>query len=102
MIPISHTRDTAGPMARHVTDCVLVDGIVTGGPTEVAPADLKGLRLGVPRGHFWENLDAELEQVLEAALVRLREGGVVWSRAMSLMSPRSTPQRAFPLRSTRW
>jgi indoleacetamide hydrolase len=77
IIPISHTRDTAGPMARNVTDCVLVDGIVTGGSTEVAPADLKGLRLGVPRGHFWENLDAELEQVLETALVRLRAAGVV-------------------------
>src|SRR5499433_1319429 len=71
------TRVTAGPMARHVADCVLLDGAITGGPTEVAPAPLKGLRLGVPRGYFWENLDAELAAILEAELARLREAGVV-------------------------
>ncbi len=77
IVPISHTRDTAGPMARNVADCVLLDGIVTGGATAIAPADLAGLRLGVPRGHFWENLDAELAEILEGALVRLRDSGVV-------------------------
>jgi len=77
IVPISHTRDTAGPMARNVADCVLLDGVATGGPTEVAPAHLKGLRLGVPRGFFWEHLDAELGQILEAVLVWLREAGVV-------------------------
>ena len=32
IVPISHTRDTAGPMTRSVADCVLIDGVVTGGP----------------------------------------------------------------------
>jgi mandelamide amidase len=77
IIPLSHTRDTAGPMARHVADCVLLDGVITGGPTEVAPAPLKGLRLGLPRGYFWKDLDAELAAILEAALARLREAGAV-------------------------
>jgi indoleacetamide hydrolase len=77
IVPISHTRDTAGPMARNVTDCMLLDGVVTGGATEVAPAQLKGLRLGVARGYFWESLDAELGEILETALARLREAGVV-------------------------
>jgi indoleacetamide hydrolase len=77
IVPISHTRDTAGPMARDVADCVLLDGIVTAGAREVAPADLEGLRLGVPRSYFWENLDAEVGQILETVLVRLRDAGVV-------------------------
>jgi mandelamide amidase len=77
IVPISHTRDTAGPMARSVADCALIDGIVTGGPTEVASAHLKGLRIGVPRGHFWENLDTELVPVVEQVLARLREAGAV-------------------------
>jgi Asp-tRNA(Asn)/Glu-tRNA(Gln) amidotransferase A subunit family amidase len=77
IVPISHTRDTAGPMARSVADCVLMDGIVTGGPTELAPADLKGLRLGVPRGHFWTDLDAELARILEEALARLADAGAI-------------------------
>ena len=77
IVPLSHTRDTAGPMARHVADCVLLDGVITGGPTEVTPSALKGLRLGLPRDYFWENLDAELAAILQAALARLREAGVV-------------------------
>jgi indoleacetamide hydrolase len=77
IVPISHTRDTAGPMARSVADCLLLDGVVTGGATEIVPPDLKALRLGVPRGYFWEGVDAEVGQILEAALARLREAGVV-------------------------
>ena len=77
IVPISHTRDTAGPMARSVADCALLDGAVTGGPTGLAAARLKGLRIGVPRGHFWDNLDAELAQILEGALAKLREAGAV-------------------------
>jgi Asp-tRNA(Asn)/Glu-tRNA(Gln) amidotransferase A subunit family amidase len=77
IVPISHTRDTAGPMTRSIADCVLLDGVVTGSATEVAPARLKGLRLGVPPGYFWENLDAEFGVLLEAALARLRDAGVV-------------------------
>jgi indoleacetamide hydrolase len=77
VVPISHTRDTPGPMTRSVADCVLLDGIVTGGPTELTPAALKGLRIGVPRKHFWDDLDPELEQICESALKRLGEAGVI-------------------------
>jgi indoleacetamide hydrolase len=76
-VPLSHTRDTAGPMARSVGDCVLLDGVITGGTDQLAPADLQGLRLGVPRGYFWEILETEIAQIVEAALVRLRDAGVV-------------------------
>jgi indoleacetamide hydrolase len=77
IVPISHTRDTAGPIARSVADCVLLDGVVTGALTEVAPVSLKGLRVGVPRRHFWENLDLELEKICQSVLQRLAEAGVV-------------------------
>ena len=65
VVPISHTRDTPGPMTRSVADCALLDGVVTGGPVEAAPVPLKGVRIGVPRKHFWENLDPELEKICE-------------------------------------
>src|ERR1700722_18664315 len=35
VVPISHTRDTPGPMARNVADCALMDGVVCGAPTDV-------------------------------------------------------------------
>ena len=79
IVPISHTRDTAGPMTRSVADCVLLDGVVTGGSTEVAPTALKGMRIGVPRKYFWENLEPELAQICESALLRLTDAGAALS-----------------------
>jgi mandelamide amidase len=77
VVPISHTRDTPGPMARNVADCVLLDAVVTGGSADVAPARLQGLRIGVPRRFFWEDLDPELGKICEAVLARLQDAGVV-------------------------
>src|SRR5215472_1468957 len=57
IVPLSGTMDTAGPMARSVEDLVLPDSVVTGQRGPVQPATLKGLRLGVRRGFFYENLD---------------------------------------------
>ena len=73
--PIAHTRDTAGPMAREVADLVLFDTIITGARDKVAPASLRGLRVGVPRAVFWKNLDPETERLATAALDRLRGAG---------------------------
>jgi indoleacetamide hydrolase len=76
VVPNSHTRDTVGPMARTVVDLALLDSVITG-EAAPQPAVLKGVRLGVPRGYFWEGLDAELAQVMDVALARLRTAGVV-------------------------
>jgi indoleacetamide hydrolase len=77
IVPISHTRDTAAPLARCVADCVLLDGIVAGGAMSLSAISLKGLRLGVPHGYFWENLDAEVETILADTLAQLAAAGVV-------------------------
>jgi mandelamide amidase len=74
ILPICHSRDTAGPMARTVADCALLDNVVTGQPTP-APRAMKEIRLGVPRRYFCEPLDAELERLFDAFLGRLREAG---------------------------
>lgn len=76
IIPISSTRDTAGPIARSVADVALLDGVITGRAGEISPAKLKGLRLGLPREYFYENVDAETLSVVEAALDRLRDYGL--------------------------
>jgi mandelamide amidase len=56
---------------------VLLDGIVAGGAMSLSAISLKGLRLGVPRGYFWENLDAEAETILADTLAQLAGAGVV-------------------------
>ena len=76
VVPISHTRDTVGPMGRTVGDVALLDSVITGQSVPQA-APLKGLRLGVPRAYFWDDLDGGLAQVAESALARLKAAGAV-------------------------
>ncbi len=76
IVPISHTRDTAGPMARNVADCALLDAVVTGEAAPAAPVPLKGLRIGVPRRAFWEDLDTEVATICEGVIKQLADAGV--------------------------
>jgi Asp-tRNA(Asn)/Glu-tRNA(Gln) amidotransferase A subunit family amidase len=76
IVPISKTRDTAGPMARQVADLALLDAAICGGEAKLAAADLGALRFGVPRAFFHEGLERAVAQVFEAALARLARAGV--------------------------
>ena len=57
IIPISHTQDTAGPMARTVTDAALLFGVLADAKrdfTKDLDANaLKGKRIGAVRGSGW-------------------------------------------------
>jgi mandelamide amidase len=60
-------------MARSVADLALMDALVTGEKDARADA---GIRLGVPAGWFWEDLDPETERVCREALARIADAGV--------------------------
>ncbi len=79
-IPISYTRDTVGAMGRTVADVALLDSVMAGTP-QPTPANLRGLRVGLPRAYFWENLDTELRGILDATVERLKAAGVVFVEA---------------------
>ncbi|HET6631963.1 MAG TPA: amidase [Rhodanobacteraceae bacterium] len=85
IVPISHNQDTAGPMARSVTDAAILLGVMAGSDTAdkaTAEADkhatdytkyldrdaLKGKRIGVVRAlaGYDPNTDAILEQSIAA------------------------------------
>lgn len=74
--PISTTRDTAGPMARHVADCRLIDGVLSGDHSAPQAVALPGLRIGLPRERFWEDLEPGVQDACTEALERLRAAGV--------------------------
>ncbi|WP_019936221.1 indoleacetamide hydrolase [Bordetella sp. FB-8] len=76
--PISHTRDTAGPMARTVHDVALLDTILCGrapGATFCAALP-QNLRLGVLSAGAWQDLDPGVAAVCEAALAKLADAGI--------------------------
>jgi len=74
IVPISHTRDTAGPMARSIADLVLLDSVVTGDTAEVTPAPLADVRLGVA-AQFAGDLDPETKRLFDAAIASLEKAG---------------------------
>ncbi len=74
IVPISHTRDTAGPMARSIEDLVLLDTIITGDSDPVDPAALDGITLARP-AQFVGDLDPETKRLFDAAIARLEAGG---------------------------
>ena len=91
IIPISHSQDTAGPMARTVRDVAILLGAMAGAdPQDPATADsrgklslnytrfldptgLKGARLGVVRKYFGFN-DA-VDQLMDSLLGEMKRAG---------------------------
>ncbi|MBI4641051.1 MAG: aspartyl/glutamyl-tRNA amidotransferase subunit A [Candidatus Tectomicrobia bacterium] len=89
VIPLSWSLDTAGPLTKSVEDNALVLKAVAGwDPLDPFSADIpvpdytatlnegmKGLRVGIPRHHFYEGLDSEVEDAVNKALTVFKELG---------------------------
>jgi Asp-tRNA(Asn)/Glu-tRNA(Gln) amidotransferase A subunit family amidase len=74
ILPISHTRDTAGPMALATADVELLDRVITGA-ARPKPADLTRVRLGLVKP-LLANMDADTQAAFDAAVTRLKGAGV--------------------------
>jgi mandelamide amidase len=77
LLHLSPTKDTVGPMARSVADVAWLDALLAQEPTSLPDVSLKGLRLGVPRGDFFEGADPQVLAFIEQALDTLVSEGVV-------------------------
>ena len=93
IIPIAHSQDTAGPMARTVTDAAILLGALTGGDSRdsateesrgryylayeefLDPEGLKGARIGVARNFFGFN--DSVDRLIETAIHQMRRLGAV-------------------------
>jgi mandelamide amidase len=77
IVPISATRDTAGPLSRSISDLALLDSVVTGDEGPISMGTLRGVRLGMPLPYFWENLEDETARLCREAVAVLKESGAV-------------------------
>jgi amidase len=79
IVPIAHSQDTAGPMARTVQDCaLLMNALQTLGKridftAHLGLAQLAGVRLGVGRQFF--GINEKADRVIEDALAMLKDLG---------------------------
>ncbi len=92
IIPIAHSQDTAGPMARTVKDAALLynaivaqdsaDPLAASFPiaaedfaAQLDVAALKGARIGVLRSYSGANEDSRVEKIFNASIEKLRQAG---------------------------
>ena len=91
IIPIAHSQDTAGPMARSVRDAAILLTAMTGvDSADPATADaeihhdyaanltadgLNGKRIGVIRSYYGAGSNPHVEELFEAAIAAMREQG---------------------------
>lgn len=76
IVPLSISLDTPGLLARHVKDLAFAFvAMETAMGRQPAPAisevSLADLRVGVPENFFWNDIDASVAEVVEAALSKL-------------------------------
>jgi amidase len=93
IIPISHSQDTAGPMARTVTDAAILLGAIAGvDPADRAtaasagkvvdyraslkPDGLKGARIGVARKKYF-GYSPQADKLIEDAIAEMKRQGAV-------------------------
>src|SRR5690606_12386853 len=74
IVPLALDLDTIGPMARTVADVALLHTAITGEAVP-SPADLRRVRLGIPRNPYWQDIDSEVLAISERALEQLRDAG---------------------------
>jgi amidase len=105
IIPISHTQDTAGPMARTVRDAAVLLSALTAtdrrDPASVAgqgrgqadytrfldPGGLRGARLGVARNYF--GYHGWVDRLIDEAIAAIRDAGAEVVDEVSVDPPRS-------------
>ena len=93
IIPISHSQDTAGPMARTVSDAAELLAVLSGpDPRDPAtaqsrgkivasyanalnPAALKGVRIGVARSFF--GFSAGVDRIMDEAIAAMKSAGAI-------------------------
>lgn len=88
-MPLSQSLDTVGPLAQTAEDCALLLGLMAGPDPEdptasTAPvqdylaatrASLKGLKIGVPKSFYVDDLDADVAKALDATVATLKAEG---------------------------
>jgi amidase len=104
IIPIAHSQDTAGPMARTVTDAAILLGAIVGADPRDAvtqesagksftdytrfldPSGLRGARIGVARKYFGFN--DEVDRLMNEAIEVMKRSGATVIDPVDLASSR--------------
>ena len=74
VFPLSTTLDSIGYFSRSARDAALIFAVLSGVPVP-RPRSVRGLRLGRPVNHYFDDLGAEVDAAMKLALQRLEQSG---------------------------
>ncbi len=91
LVAFASSLDQIGPLSQDVTDCAIIMNAIAGHDkrdstsipepvpdyTKCLKADLKGMRLGVPKEYYVEGMQPEVAEAMKAAHKKLEELGAV-------------------------
>jgi aspartyl-tRNA(Asn)/glutamyl-tRNA(Gln) amidotransferase subunit A len=75
VVPLSRSLDSAGPLARSVDCCAILDAVLSGEVLDTEGLPLAGLRLGVTEDYVGADLDATVARDFRRALQVLGDAG---------------------------
>ncbi|MDZ7638438.1 MAG: amidase [Bryobacterales bacterium] len=86
VVPLGYSLDTVGPLAKTAAQCLAIHEAIAGAdplddatllfrPRYRAPANLKGLRIGLPRPFFADSMQEGVRRQVNRALERLQKAG---------------------------
>ena len=105
VMPLSHSCDNVGPLARTARDCARVLSVIAGpdprDPTALTDpppdyetaltGDIRGLKVGVPTNYYLEGINEEVQAAFDAALASMKDlGATIISVKLPLMDTIST------------
>jgi aspartyl-tRNA(Asn)/glutamyl-tRNA(Gln) amidotransferase subunit A len=75
VLPLSMTLDSAGPIARSVADCALLDRVLSNRESELPECKLSGRRFAVPQSVALDDLSGAVAAAFSRSLSRLSAAG---------------------------
>lgn len=84
VVPLAHSFDHSGPIARSVADaCIILEAIASSYPTGAARPNHRKLRIGrlnklligLPKQHYFDRIDRDVERVVRAAIDQMKSLG---------------------------
>src|SRR5262249_24519830 len=92
VLPLSFTLDSAGPIAKTVADCALLDQVLAAEAKDVpTPANLRGLRLAVPSTVFQSTCRQRSPTASGPLSPACRPQALLWSSFPRPNSPKPRP-----------
>lgn len=102
-LPLAHSLDATGPMARRMRDVSLLLRLLAGHDPrdphsldaqvpdypDAGPEDLRGVRIGLPTSFFWDDVDEQIAAACHVGLQRLVDRGAV---LVDVDPPLATPE----------